>query len=335
MKKKIKELDFFRGISAIFVMLYHYTTRYDLSFGHLKQPYYLNVKYGYMAVAVFFMLSGFLIYLKIDREKPKEFAIKRFIRLYPTYIIAMILTTSVMLISGNEFQSKISNFKEWIINLTMVPGLLGQKSVDGVYWTLQIEIIFYIIIWLVLLIKKQDKIKLLSIIWVIISLITNILLYFIDNSILKIVRICGITQYCQLFITGIIMCSIYKKENSKINYCILLLCLVNQFVALGIEYAIFLSIFDIVFYLIVMQKIKIPKIINSKLIVFLSSISYPLYLTHQFIGFSIINKLEKFGFINEIYMLIPILIAIIIAYIIHKFIEKPSLKFLSTKLLKE
>ena len=34
--EKIKELDFFRGIAAILIVLYHYTTRYNISFGHIK-----------------------------------------------------------------------------------------------------------------------------------------------------------------------------------------------------------------------------------------------------------------------------------------------------------
>ena len=68
-EKRIKELDLIRAISAIFIMLYHYTTRYEMSIGHIKSNYFLDVKYGYMAVAVFFILSGFLVAFKINEEK--------------------------------------------------------------------------------------------------------------------------------------------------------------------------------------------------------------------------------------------------------------------------
>lgn len=331
--ERIEGLDFFRGISAVFILLYHYTTRYNLSFGHIKQPYYFNVKYGYMAVAVFFILSGFLMYLKIDNEKPKKFAIKRIIRLYPAFITAMILTTVVMIISGDEFKSKVCNIKEWILNLTMLPELFRQKPVDGVYWTLQIEIIFYAIIWLIILMRKQDKIKIVSLIWISISVIVNVLIIQTDNLILKAIRIFGITQYCQLFITGIIMCCFYKNENSKINYLVLVLCLLNQLISLGLEYTIFLLLFDIVFYFIVIRKIIVYKFINNKFILKISEISYPLYLTHQFIGFAIINKIEKLGLTNEIYIIIPIITAVFIAFIIHKYIEKPSYSIFSKYLL--
>ena len=287
-----------------------------------------------MAVAVFFILSGFLITLKLNKEKPKQFAIKRIIRLYPSYFVAMILTTVVMIIAGDEFKSKVCNLKEWIINLTMFPGYFNQKPVDGVYWTLGVEILFYAIIWFLMVIKKRQKIEVFSFIWLIISLITNLMLIRFDNVLLKGLRIIGITQYCQLFITGIIMCLLYKKEKSKITYVTLILCIVNQFIALGIKYTIFLCLFNVVFYFIIVRRLSIPSFINNKVITFLATISYPLYLTHQFIGFAIINKLEKLGLINEIYILLPIAIVVGIAYLIHKFIERPSVKFLSRKILK-
>ena len=66
------------------------------------------------------------------------------------------------------------------------------------------------------------------------------------------------------------------------------------------------------------KKICISEKVNNYFIAFIAKISYPLYLTHQFIGFVIINKLEKLGFINEFYILIPIAISIGIAYLINK-----------------
>lgn len=62
---KICILDWIRAIAAISVVLYHYTTRYNESIGHLLE-YPINVTYGYMGVAVFFILSGFLLMLNID-----------------------------------------------------------------------------------------------------------------------------------------------------------------------------------------------------------------------------------------------------------------------------
>lgn len=318
-KEKIKELDFFRAIAAVLVLLYHYTTRYNISFGHIKTPYYLDVSFGCMGVSIFFILCGFLSILKINSQKSaKKFLVKRLIRLYPAYLISMFLTSLIIALAGEKFNDRCVSMKDWFINLTMVPSYFGAKPIDGVYWTLGIEIIFYVLVAVIITSKKQNNIEKLSLIWIVVSVITNTLLVYNKNSILKALRILCITEHSQLFIIGIIMKLLYKKENTKLSYIIILLCFINQYIALGINYTVFVLIFTIIFYIIIVKKIRISKKANNYFIAFIAKISYPLYLTHQFIGSVIINKLEKLGFINEFYILIPIAISIGIAYLINK-----------------
>lgn len=56
-------------------------------------------------------------------------------------------------------------------------------------------------------------------------------------------------------------------------------------------------------------------------LLFLSEISYALYLTHQFIGFGIIKKMEAQGLVAEVWVLFPIVHAIFLAAILHYVIE--------------
>ena len=80
---RINELDTFRGIAAMAVLLYHYTSRYNEFFDSTSV---LSFSYGWMGVPLFFMLSGFVITLTVNRCKsPFDFLYRRFIRLYPTY----------------------------------------------------------------------------------------------------------------------------------------------------------------------------------------------------------------------------------------------------------
>lgn len=41
---------------------------------------------------------------------------------------------------------RLRSVKDIVLNFTMFPGLLGAQSVDGVYWTLQVEMIFYLLL---------------------------------------------------------------------------------------------------------------------------------------------------------------------------------------------
>ena len=53
-----------------------------------------------------------------------------------------------------------------------------------------------------------------------------------------------------------------------------------------------------------------------------SEISYVLYLTHQFIGFGIIRMMERHGLAKEMWMIVPISHAVLLAVILHYGIEK-------------
>lgn len=77
-------LDYIRGISAIMVVLYHYTSRYESLFIHEKK-FEFTFPYGSYAVLMFFLLSGYFTLHNIEKDTPREYAIKRLVKLYPTY----------------------------------------------------------------------------------------------------------------------------------------------------------------------------------------------------------------------------------------------------------
>ena len=58
-KENLWLLNVLRGISALLIVLYHYTVQYEKSIGHLV-PYTVTIPWGCYAVNTFFMLSGFL-----------------------------------------------------------------------------------------------------------------------------------------------------------------------------------------------------------------------------------------------------------------------------------
>jgi peptidoglycan/LPS O-acetylase OafA/YrhL len=106
---------------------------------------------GAMAVVTFFLLSGFLSDFYGNEERPIKYILKRFLRLYPGFIIGLILTSTF------SFLFLKDAFVGWfdiLLNFTMLPGLFGANPVDGVYWTLQYEIIFYGIILIFISLKK-------------------------------------------------------------------------------------------------------------------------------------------------------------------------------------
>lgn len=60
---RLLEFDALRGLAILSIVLFHYTTRYDLTYGHIGTlHFYVSKGYG---VNLFFMISGFVTFLTI------------------------------------------------------------------------------------------------------------------------------------------------------------------------------------------------------------------------------------------------------------------------------
>lgn len=97
---------------------------------------------GAAGVVVFFLTSGYIITHVLRSEKPGEFLIKRFFRIYPLYVTAIIIETAVNYYIGGAPVPPAS---------TLIPRflLLGDyfgvpPALSGVEWTLRIEVAFYV-----------------------------------------------------------------------------------------------------------------------------------------------------------------------------------------------
>lgn len=327
-KSRLGELDALRGLAALAVVLYHYTTFYDQSFGH-KEEMLFNFKYGYFGVQLFFIISGFVIYMTLTKTKNiKEFAMKRAIRLYPAYIVAAILTFT--LTSLYVLEALKVNTSTFILNLTMLQGVLplGIKNVDWSYWSLGIEITFYVICGVLFLLKLIHKPILIS--TVSLSFIYIVKILYFNQLIYPIIGDLGIINYANLFIAGILFYQIRNNSNRNIGiHLLILFTLLYQFLFHGLFSGIAVSIFFLIFYGIIFNKLTF---LDNKFLCYLGTISYSLYLVHQNIGYVVIHFLEENNITNSfLVVIIPILASITIASIITFYIEKPFQKIIKVK----
>lgn len=328
-KNRLGELDALRGLAALAVVFYHYTTFYDSWFGH-KEEMLFSFKYGYFGVHLFFIISGFVIYMSISKtSNVKDFIVKRAIRLYPSYLIAVILTSiATSLYILDELKTSL---KDTLLNLTMFQGVLpiGVKNVDASYWSLGIEITFYIICSIALLLGVIKKPILLSI-STMISVFAIKFLYQ-NNLIHPIIGDMGIVNYANLFIAGIMFYQLKNSNNNKstINL-VIFTTFIYQVLFQSMVSGMVVLVFLLVFYGVIYNKFKF---FNIRLLKYFGAISYSLYLVHQFIGYIIINFLENQLAMTSslLLVLIPMLISIGIASVITFYIEIPIQKVLFLK----
>lgn len=148
MHKRLAFIDTLRGIAVLAVILQHSleeivssqaTGEYYWSI-HNAIGYYFN--FGRFGVILFFFVSGFVIpYSFPNSEKPiRDFTISRFFRLYPAYWFSI----AVGVLLAPMLDGKTFPLWQVVANLTMFQTFMNIPNVKVIYWTLAIELIFYV-----------------------------------------------------------------------------------------------------------------------------------------------------------------------------------------------
>ena len=164
-KDRINEIDLLRFLAVMAVVIFHYAFRGYASDGMSIMPYPLAplAKYGYFGVHLFFLISGFVILMTASNGSLRQFFVSRFARLYPAFWACCTITfIATALIGAPRYTASIG---QYLVNMTMMSDFLHVGSIDGVYWSLFVELRFYAFIAVLLMIGKIRKAELFLAIW--------------------------------------------------------------------------------------------------------------------------------------------------------------------------
>jgi len=315
--KRIPELDSLRGIAALAVVFFHYFYNYNKHYGH---NFYVSDLFdiGQTGVHLFFIISGFVIYWTLTRsENILQFIWSRFSRLYPVYWAAVIISFTFTTLMGPADRSVGTT--DAFINLTMFHEYIGIAHVDRVYWTLSIELAFYILVGCALFLGLTKHTTKICVLWLILAFGTRAL-----NINLGLLHKALILNWCHLFIAGIIFFQLWSGAlNIKFALPVLLLSLAIAYLANNGLNCLVVIAFYVIFPLAIFGKIKL---LNQKVLVWLGTISYSLYLIHQNIGYGIIQKCYSMNIPASISITGSIILSLIIAHLLSTYVEKPSMK---------
>lgn len=164
---RLQLLDYARFVAAVSVMASHYLFN-GIRNGKISSlspmPDLAGIaKYGYLGVELFFMISGYVIFCTSRDKTPGQFAVSRAVRLFPAFWVAMLFTACMAMRWGEP--SMGVSLSQVLVNLTMVPGLFGVAPVDGVYWTLALEVAFYGLVLLLLLAGLRPHLETCFLFW--------------------------------------------------------------------------------------------------------------------------------------------------------------------------
>jgi peptidoglycan/LPS O-acetylase OafA/YrhL len=162
LRAHVYPLDAIRFFAALSVMLFHLSfygwASVDSVVGHMfnhatdypqATPF---TSWGWVGVEIFFVISGFVIANSANNATPIAFAKSRVLRLYPAVWICAFFTLAAWLAVGTETTRHLDG--ELLRSLTL---WIFGPWLDGVYWSLAVELVFYAIIFALLLSGRFDK----------------------------------------------------------------------------------------------------------------------------------------------------------------------------------
>lgn len=318
-------IQYLRAIAALLVVLHHARNPAPWLFNPLE--HYRAFAWG---VDIFFVISGFIMYVAARHESPGEFLKKRFIRVAPLYWAA---TLSLLVIQTKLNLSSVTPelWAHVLRSIAFVPHF-SPYAPEQIWpylkpgWTLNYEMFFYFIFFIALVIRRQIIIVVSAVLLLLTTLGTAvhfecaIALTYTSPIMLE-------------FLFGIWIALFHIRKGGLPKWYIWLL-------PIGL-YGLILSPFSdenllgrIIFStMIVAGAVSIgartPRSTLGKL---LGDASYSIYLTHSFLSIGIASNLSRLLPIDGwpqflTHLALSLAISIIVGVIVHIIVEKPMLSW--------
>lgn len=323
-RTRLVSLDALRGLAALSVVIFHYFSNFHDKYGHLSPPAF-SFQWGRYGVELFFMISGFVIFLTLDRiTSTAEFAFSRFSRLFPTYWTAVILTWGIVALFG--LPGREVGFVEASVNLTMIQGMLGFPHVDAVYWTLQAELGFYLLAGLIYWSGQRQRGAAILALLVLVDCCVN--WFGLLGNVPGLWRVYSLfpLDNLYLFLIGI---TIYEQVHSRISYQrALVLGAIAVIAAYLVPRPLHLPIVFGLAALVWIACVSDFVLLRWKWLIAAGKISYPLYLLHANIGYVIFLQLEPLGVPVHVAIGLAILTSATLAMAVSSWVEYPAMRWL-------
>lgn len=146
--REIRSLTGLRGVAAMYVLVFHY-----FPIATYNSPLRRVLGHGYLAVDLFFVLSGFVMALNYrhlfesgwTRAAYGTFLARRIARIYPLYIVATVVGFVLVVAGGLPFIPTMPRAPALIFNLLMVQSWGLTPSFDSPAWSISAEWAAYLL----------------------------------------------------------------------------------------------------------------------------------------------------------------------------------------------
>ncbi|MBF4457404.1 acyltransferase family protein [Pseudoclavibacter sp. VKM Ac-2867] len=323
------ELDGLRGLAAAAVVVGHFTTTFSEHYPTAPGSS-IELQYGQFGVQLFFLISGFVILMTADRAKrASDFAISRFTRLYPAYWIAVVISIAVGALA-NVPGTQLTPL-EMLLNFTMIQRLLLVPDVNGAFWTLAVEMQFYIIVFLVLLLTKcrltDVLLRWLVAAWLAIAVASAVTAALFAPGVditaapvlVRAMVNVTLAEYGPLFCLGMLL--FMARRNQRFEWLTIpafLAVVVSAYLLHSSSYAAIVAGIGVFFTFVALRTSTPP--LRLRPLLWLGKISYSLYIVHVVVGYATIDLLwPLIG--RDLATLAATAVAVVLAWGLHAVAE--------------
>lgn len=341
---RLRELDLLRFVAASAVMLHHFTgvpapewpggnaRKVFPALGHVT-------RFGFLGVELFFLISGFVILMSAWDRRVGDFAVSRLVRLFPAYWVSVVLSLGVYLV----FRSYVpfgpgtdGPLMRFLPNLTMLQEGVGSQRMEVVYWTLYVELHFYVLISL-LIWRGVTYSRCIGFMtgWLLLSV-------FAVEANFGFAKVLLLWRYAPFFVAGMGFFLVYRYGGNLIVWLLIaagwaLGCYYDvkynfpDFIVPGVSEYVIPAGVTLVFGIMALAATHRLAWLRWRVLTPLGMLTYPLYLVHQTISRTFVPRLYPH---MSPWAVLAVLIAatLVSSYLIHRLIESPVQRWLRPRL---
>lgn len=342
MENRIEHVDGLRGIAILSVILYHAYSRWpalvSLPYGERYAHFF---GWGWLGVELFFIISGFVIFMSLDKcDSFGQFIGKRWLRLFP----AMLIATALIFITAPLVNRPdgLPTFSQAVPGLTLIdPRWLSRmggsgEMLEGSFWSLFAEVKFYVFAGAIYFTLGRT--------WAILGLLAGFVGYWLcfplDFQGPQWWAYLYDTPYWAWFACGALFYEWKRTDDWRLFAVAMIIGIVASAVPMpgagGIKNMDWLPLAGLPFVLLfaaALRYSRVQRILRSRWLLFLGFVSYPLYLIHEqaVVGLSMsLGRNVSQGWLSGVIPLLPIAIVIAASWVIAKFWEKPVRRAISS-----
>ncbi|MFE1774970.1 acyltransferase family protein [Streptomyces sp. NPDC059008] len=323
-------LDGLRFVASLMVLCYHYIALRD-GWGRDPKAFspelYHVAQFGWLGVEVFFLISGFVICMSAWGRPLGDFVKSRVARLYPAYWVAVLMTATVLTLWPRVRSA--DSLETVLTNLTMLQQGVGVSDVDDVYWSLFVELKFYLLFALVVYKGvTYRRCVLFCGLWT----VAGVIAFKAESNFLS---VWAVAPYSPYFIAGIAFYLMHRFRPTLLLWAIVAVefLLAQHYVRgrlvmnLGDKAAVtdtWPARLGIIVAFALMAAIALGAFdkVRWSWLSTAGSLTYPLYLLHMYIGFTLIGLLRD-RMSAPVLLTAIVTLMLLLSYAVNRLVERP------------